>query len=105
MKKFGSLLLLFLLVFSVTNAQVHDPVKWSFGYEKKNDNRYVIIFKASIEKGSHIYSMNVPPDGPVPTSISFESSTLYSLEDKPFEVTEPVEKFDEAFGFKIKTFS
>ncbi|HOK25487.1 MAG TPA: cytochrome c biogenesis protein CcdA [Bacteroidales bacterium] len=105
MKKLGSLLLLFLLVFSIANSQVHDPVKWSFGYEKKNDNRYEIIFKASIEKGSHIYSMSVPPDGPVPTTISFESSTLYSLEGKPFEVTEPVEKFDEAFGFKIKTFS
>lgn len=105
MKKFGLLLLLFFLVFSNTNSQVHDPVKWSFGYEKKNDNRYEIIFKASIEKGSHIYSMSVPPDGPVPTTISFESSTLYSLEGKPFEVTEPVEKFDEAFGFKIKTFS
>jgi len=84
---------------------VYDPVRWSFGYEKKGDNRYEIVIKALIEKGSHIYSMNVPPDGPVPTTIRIDSSSIFTPAGEPFEVTVPVEKFDEAFGFKIKTFS
>ncbi|MCK7461047.1 MAG: hypothetical protein MZU84_02745 [Sphingobacterium sp.] len=32
-------------------------------------------------------------------------SSGFTLEGKPFEVTEPEEMFDEAFGFKIKSFS
>jgi len=94
--------LLSLLLYS----QVSDPVSWSFGYQKTGENRYEIIFSATIEEGSHIYSINVPENGPVPTTFVFNTTSgAYTPDGKPFETTEPVEKFDEAFGFKIKTFS
>ena len=49
--------------------------------------------------------MDIPDNGPIPTSFRFDSVAGYTLEGKTFEVTEPEDKFDEAFGFNIKTFS
>ncbi len=49
--------------------------------------------------------MDVPEGGPIPTSFSFDTVPGYSLDGKTYEVTVPEEKYDEAFGFKIKTFS
>ena len=86
------------------NGQIFNPVTWEFGAEKKGDGRYELIFTATIEKGAHIYSMDIPQSGPIPTTFRFDSTGAFSLDGKPFEVTKAEEKFDEAFGFKIKTF-
>jgi thiol:disulfide interchange protein len=86
-------------------SQIYDPVSWDFGSEKKGDGQYELIFTASIENGWHIYSMNLPEGGPIPTSFSFDTIPAYKLDGKPYEVTKPVEVLDEAFGFKIRTFS
>jgi thiol:disulfide interchange protein DsbD len=88
-----------------TGAQIYDPVLWSFSYEKKSANKFELIFTAAIELKSHIYSMDVPAGGPIPTTFRFDTVPGYTLDGKPFEVTRPDEIFDEAFGFKIKSFS
>jgi len=92
------------LSFSI-RAQVYDPVTWSFSYEKKGAGIYDLLFVATIEEGSHIYSMDVPAGGPIPTSFSFDTVSAFDFDGKAFEATVPEEKFDEAFGFRIKTFS
>jgi thiol:disulfide interchange protein len=100
------IIFVFLIVTTLkSGAQVYDPVSWDFSYEKKNATQFELIFRATIEENSHIYSINVPSGGPIPTSFSFDTISGYTLDGKPFEVTKPIEKFDEAFGFKIKTFS
>ncbi len=88
-----------------STAQIYDPVSWDFGYEKVGDRQYELIFTATIEEHSHIYSMDIPAGGPIPTSFRFDTLSAYKLDGKPYEVTKPVELYDEAFGFKIKTFS
>lgn len=100
------LIYLVLLVLPLTlTGQIYDPVNWSFSYEKKGEKVYELIFTATIESGSHIYSMEVPEGGPIPTTFRFDTIPGFSLDGKAYEHTKPVEKFDEAFGFKIKTFS
>lgn len=94
-----------LLLASYASSQIYDPVSWDFSFEKKGDKQYEIIFSASVDENSHIYAMEIPDGGPIPTSFRFDSVPAYKLIGGTFEVTEPVEKFDEAFGFKIKTFS
>jgi len=86
-------------------GQINDPVTWKFNSEKKEGNTWELVFKANIQEGWHIYSIDVPKNGPIATSFRFDTLSTYSLEGKPFEVTKPEEKFDEAFGFKIKTFT
>ncbi|MBP8959533.1 MAG: sulfite exporter TauE/SafE family protein [Bacteroidales bacterium] len=104
MKKFIAVLS---ITFFITGlkAQIYDPVSWSFSYLKTDTDLYEIIMTASIQKDSYIYALDVPENGPVPTSFMFDSTGSYTLIGKPYEITTPVEKFDEAFGIKIKTFS
>ena len=97
---FGLLLISFNL-----SAQIYNPVSWDFSYEKKGENRYELIFTATIENKSHIYSMDIPSSGPIPTTFRFDTVPGYTLDGKTYEVTKPEEIFDEAFGFKIRTFS
>ncbi len=104
MKKFV-LIISFILFISHLSAQIYDPVTWDFSYEKRGDNQYELIFTATIDKGSHIYSMDIPSGGPIPTSFRYDSISGYKLDGKTYEVTKPLEVFDDAFGFKIKTFS
>ncbi|HUX95197.1 MAG TPA: cytochrome c biogenesis protein CcdA [Bacteroidales bacterium] len=96
---------LFIITAHTASSQIYDPVTWEFGYEKKEGNQYEIRLTALIEDGSHIYAMSVPDGGPIPTSFSFDTLDAYKLEGDTYEVLPPVEKMDEAFGFKIKTFS
>ena len=98
------LILTLLLTFTL-QAQIFDPVTWDFSYEKKGDNQYEIVIKATIEEGSHIYSMDIPDGGPIPTSVSFDTVPGYSLQGVVWEAIEPEELFDEAFDLNIKSFS
>jgi thiol:disulfide interchange protein len=101
-----SLFIILTAIFALNaTAQIFDPVTWSFGYEKKGEKNYELVFTATVEKGSHIYSMNIPDGGPIPTTFAIDSLPGYTVSGKPYEVTEAEEIFDEAFGFKIKTFS
>ncbi|MCU0455036.1 MAG: thioredoxin family protein [Bacteroidales bacterium] len=98
-------IILLLVPFLSLRAQIYDPVTWAFSYERKGENDYEIVFKAAIEQGSHIYSLEVPDGGPIPTTFTFDTVESYSFDGRVFEVTVPEEKFDDAFGFKIKSFS
>jgi thiol:disulfide interchange protein DsbD len=95
----------FLFFTLLSSAQIYSPVTWDFSYENKGDNKYELIFVASIEEGSHIYSMDIPEGGPIPTTFSIDSAADYRIDGTTYEVTKPVELLDEAFGMKISTFS
>jgi len=100
------ILFIFSILFAtLASAQVYDPVTWDFGYEKTGEKQYELVFTASIETNWHIYAMDLPDGGPIPTSFGYDSVPGFRLEGKTYEVTKPVEVLDEAFGFRIKTFS
>ncbi len=84
-------------------GQVLKPVKWTTSVEKASDTEYILIAKASIEEGWHLYSQNVPEDGPIATVFTFETNKDFELngkvsEDKGKTVDDPV------FMMKIKFF-
>ncbi len=56
------------------NAQVFQPVKWSFSHIEKGDNQYELQFKALIDEGWSIYGSDIPSGGPVPTTIEFDET-------------------------------
>jgi len=49
--------------------------------------------------------MDIPEGGPIPTSFQLDTSNNFILDGKVYEVIKPEEVFDDAFGFKIKSFS
>ncbi len=95
----------FFFVTVVSFSQIYDPVEWSFSYEKNKDNNYDLVFTATIEEKSHLYSMRLPDGGPIPTSFTFEKSDDYELLGETREMNEGEVVFDQAFEMEIKYFS
>ena len=71
MKRTASLLALLLLIFQWGFSQILEPVEWSTSVEKISDDTYILVSKANIEKGWHLYAQDVPEDGPIPTTFSY----------------------------------
>tara|TARA_R110002051_G_scaffold3706_1_gene19924 strand:- start:3012 stop:4949 length:1938 start_codon:yes stop_codon:yes gene_type:complete len=97
-------LLLFFLSSLIVKAQIQDPVKWNTSVEKVSDTEYILISKATIEKGWHLYSQNVPEDGPIGTSFSFDNNNSeFTLEGNTSEeIGHTID--DPIFDMKIKFF-
>ena len=102
MKKTILLLAYFGILFG--HAQVYNPVKWTTSVEKLSESEYALVSKATIETGWHLYSQNVPEDGPIPTAFTYDDSEGgfkilgNTSEEKGKTVDDPV------FGMKIKYF-
>jgi len=93
------------LVFSLgIFSQIEDPLKWSTSVEKVSDTDYILVSKAVIEEGWHLYSQNVPEDGPIATTFTFETTKeSFSLVGKTTE-EEGLTIDDPVFEMKIKFF-
>lgn len=103
MKKF---LFFFIFVsFSIAGvqSQILDPVKWSTSVKKISDTEFDLISTASIEKGWHLYSQEVPEDGPLPTAFVFEENPAYQAVGKIKE-SKGITKFDNVFEMEITSF-
>lgn len=93
-----------LLVFSITvKAQVVEPVTWKTSVEKISDTEYDLISTATIDSGWHLYSQNVPENGPIPTTFLYKANADYELigktsEEEGHTVDDPV------FQMRIKFF-
>ncbi|WP_224491070.1 thioredoxin family protein [Robertkochia flava] len=95
---------LFLILSSLVQSQILDPVSWSTSVEKVSDNEYDLVSRATIDMGWHLYSQNVPEDGPLPTVFTFKTNENYSLEGATSE-PEGHEEFDNTWETVIKYFS
>ncbi|MCC8423607.1 protein-disulfide reductase DsbD domain-containing protein [Mucilaginibacter sp. UR6-11] len=103
MKK-AMILGLLLLSVSALKAQIMTPVKWAYGAKKGPAGTLTVFFKATIDDGWHIYSVNQKPGGPQKTVFKFTKSPDYLVLGKPVE-PRPDSKFEEAFGIKVFYFS
>ena len=99
MKKLYTLLLVLLALQS--QAQIENPVKWSYSAQKTGKNEANILIKADIQKGWHLYSQFIEDGGPIPTSFTFSPSKDFKLEGKVSESPKAVTAFDPNFGMKI----
>ena len=86
-------------------AQISDPTSWTFSQEKTGDNEYTLTFKATIQPGWTVYSINTPEGGPMPTSISIEEvGKGVELVGAPVE-SEPHKKHDDVFKVDVLYFA
>jgi thiol:disulfide interchange protein DsbD len=98
--------LLLMIVFMISAgayAQIEAPVKWSYAAKKLNNNEAVILLRATIQDGWHIYSQNVKDGGPIKTSFTFAPSKDYTLVGKPSE-PKPITRYEEAFKMNVSYF-
>ena len=69
------------------NAQILNPVSWTFTAKKTGDKTYEVHMTATIQSGWHIYSQKQPDDAiAIPTSVTINNNPLLSLDGKVKEV-------------------
>lgn len=79
-------------------------VKWKTSVEQISDKNYNLIFEAQIEKGWHLYSQYLPPDGALPTVFTFQNQKgNYKLIGKNEEVGSK-KHYDEVFQMELTYF-
>ncbi|TYA78745.1 protein-disulfide reductase DsbD family protein [Seonamhaeicola marinus] len=95
--------LLAILLFIITGqgfAQILEPVKWLTSVEKVSDTEFILKTTATIDKGWHLYSQNVPDGGPIPTTFVYNDVEKIGITSEPegHVVDDPI------FSMRIKYF-
>lgn len=88
---------------TLTHAQILTPVHWSYASKKTSPTEAVVLLKATIDNGWHIYSQTVKEGGPVKTTFTFSKSKLYTLIGATAE-PKPITKFEKSFGMNVSYF-
>ena len=96
---------LFLVLFACRSAfaQVEGHVTWAYAAKKVSATEAVVLLKATMDNGWHIYSQHVKDGGPIKTSFKFKPSGEYTLEGK---TTEPkaITRFEKSFSMNVSYF-
>ncbi len=103
MKKLIAVFSVFVLLVSIVNAQVLDPVKVKHSFKQKDDI-VTISFTTTCEKDWHIYSHYTKEGGPIPTNIVIEESPDFKLYGKIIESRKPHTEFDKNFNMDLSFF-
>jgi len=107
-KKILNLSILFILLLSTSAyAQIDKPAKWEVSQQQISDSEVMLIFKATIDEGWHLYSPFNPPGGSRPLEIYVEDEDAYKnkfkFNGKIQESPKPKEVYDDIFE-KIEIF-
>ena len=102
MKQRIIVLLLAISIIHTVSAQIIKPVKWTFSTRQVDKAQVDLIFKATIAKPWHMYGLNIPEGGPIPTSISFETRNGFEPVGKPTQSPKPEIVDDQIFNMKLE---
>jgi len=106
-KSFYYLLLLFFITLSTSGfGQVLKKVRWTTELSKsdaKIGDEIEIIFKAVIDEGWYIYSVDFEDCGPIPMTVSYEQQDGFDLVGKLRAIKDKT-KHDAIFGCDVRIF-
>ncbi|MCD7713735.1 MAG: thioredoxin family protein [Prevotella sp.] len=101
-KLFLSLLLS--VVAATMNAQMLEPVKFTSQLKTGATAEAEIVFSATIDKGWHVYSVNLGNDGPIEASFHVDKMEGAELVGGLQPVGNEISEYDEIFGMKLRYF-
>jgi len=104
MKKGLVILMVMVLAGFVAQAQLQDPVKWTFTARKKSAQVYELVITATLPKPWHLYSQTTPKGGPIATKIKFTPNPLVTLDGTTKEVGKLLDEYDPNFKVNVKYF-
>ena len=98
---------LLMLIAASVQAQILTPVKWKINLEDSEEAEKNLTFTATINRGWHVYDMNLPKGGPISTSIKYEKLKGAELVGKPTASVKPTVTRDEASypGIELRWYS
>lgn len=82
---------------------IFEPVKWEASVEKISDTEYVLVSTATVDDHWHLYSQEVPEDGPIPTTFDYTLEEGAELVGKTKE-EKGITIDDKVFQMKVKFF-
>lgn len=92
------------LLFINSFAQIKEPVKFKVSLKTLSDTECEILFSATIEDGWHIYSTNLPEDGPISATFTSEEVQGAQLAGKLQFRGKEVNTYDKIFGMNLRYF-
>jgi Disulphide bond corrector protein DsbC len=98
-----SLVVLFFV--TVANAQVENPVTWTYSAKKISADLYELHMTATLQSKWHIYSQDLKGDGPVPTSFSFDKNPLIKTDGAISEVGKLQQEYNKDFKMNVKFYA
>jgi DsbC/DsbD-like thiol-disulfide interchange protein len=87
---------------ALATAQPKNPVQWSFSSKKISDKQFELHFKATIQPGWHIYTIDHNADIGVPTTFSLGKNPLGEYSGKIKVLGKPVSMKDPSTGEMVK---
>jgi thiol:disulfide interchange protein DsbD len=102
MRKIFSILMMCVPAIMLVQGQIMTPVKWSIRLIDSDTPEKSIVFTATIDKGWHLYDMNLPAGGPVSTSFAFETLNGAALVGQPEASAAPVSVYDDLFDMELR---
>ncbi|UOE41408.1 thioredoxin family protein [Chryseobacterium suipulveris] len=97
--------LVLILLYAGISAQIKDPVKFKYTVNTLPNDEYEAVLTATMDKGWHIYSQDLPEDSGIPTEMKVSSKDGITLIGKVVEVGKKIDEFSEAFGAQIVYYS
>ena len=101
MSKYIIFLSLFICFTGVLSAQMYEPVQWKSNINESGE----IIFYATVERGWHLYDMDLPEGGPIPTSFEFEEIQGAELAGKVFTHSKITSEYSDLFQMTVRWFA
>ena len=101
MNKYFKTFTFFLLLCLPLSAQIQEPVKWRYHINESGE----IIFQATVENNWHLYGMDLPSGGPIPTSFNFEDIQGAELVGKTKTNSKITKEYDRMFEMDITWFT
>src|SRR6187401_2863813 len=88
--RYAFIKLIFLVLIVPVVGFAQNPTKWSlsFGqetkYEIKSGEALAVHLQAEIEPGWHLYALDQPEGGPIPTTIKVSDGRPFTLRDSKY---------------------
>lgn len=86
---------------SLAKADIARPIRWSQTINMTSETEGYVEFNATIEKGWHLYALQLPEGGPRPTTFDFSTVEGAEFTDEIQPSTAPYEKVDLIFHLKL----
>ena len=104
MKRRNTLFILFTLLFSLTAMAQQNPVHFSVQQKQISPTEVEVIFTAKIDQGWHVYSTNLPADGPTSASLHVDKAEGVTPVGKLTPRGKELNVYDKTFEMKLRYF-
>ena len=104
MKRRNTLFILFTLLFSLTAMAQQNPVHFSVQQKQVSPTELEVIFTAKIDQGWHVYSTNLPADGPTSASLHVDKAEGLTPVGKLTTRGKELNVYDKTFEMKLRYF-